>query len=129
MSKITQDKCCPFCPENLTLYHKKPILKKGTYWILTTNQWPYENSKVHLLAIYTTHAETLTEMNPEAGKELVELFQWAEREYSVPGGAFALRFGETIHSAGTVRHLHAQFIQPDRESPNYKPVRFKIGSD
>ena len=127
MEKIVADGKCPFCAENLFSYHKKPILKETPLWILTENQWPYNNTKLQLLAIYKPHAERLSELPDQAGAELLELFKWAEKEYGLPGGGFAMRFGDTKHSGGTVRHLHAQFIQPDLEKQGYEAVRFKIG--
>jgi ATP adenylyltransferase len=127
MKDILAAEHCPFCMENLRQYHKEPILKDGQFWLLTPNQWPYKNTKLHLLAIYKEHAENLTELNPEAGRELFEFLAWAQREYQVPGGGFAMRFGDTRHSAGTVLHIHAQFLMPDLEAPDYQPTRFKIG--
>ncbi len=127
MKEIIDQGHCPFCLENLRLYHKKPILKEGKFWVLTPNQWPYDNTRVHLLAISTTHVETLGELNPEAGSELIELLSWAEKEYQAAGGGFAVRFGDTNYSAGTVKHLHAQFIIPDIEKKDFVPVRLKIG--
>jgi len=118
---------CPFCLENLKKYHKQEILKDGKYWILTLNQWPYDNTKLHLLLISKTHSEKLSELDPEAGKEMIEFFAWAEQKYQVPGGGIGLRFGDTNYSAGTVKHLHAQFIVPDIEKSDFQPVRFKIG--
>lgn len=127
MQKIIEEGHCPFCLENLTQYHKKPILKDGTYWIVTENQWPYDNVKMQLLAISKTHAETLSELDPAAGEELFRFFSEIIEENNVPGGGFAMRFGDTNYSAGTVKHLHAQFIWPDINKPDFKPVRFKIG--
>ena len=129
MKDIIDADHCPFCLENLQKYHKQPILKDGKYWLLTTNQWPYAHTKVHLLLIYKTHVERLSELDPAAGVELLELAQWAEKEFSIPGGGLALRFGDTDYSAGTVAHLHAQLLQPDIDAPDYdeKPVKVKIG--
>jgi len=127
MQEIIGADHCPFCLENLQKYHKQPILKDGQFWILTKNQWPYEHTKVHLLAIYKEHAVDLSELKPEAGTELLEMMQWAQTEYQVPGGAMAMRFGDTDYSAGTVAHMHVQFIMPDLESPGYEPVRIKVG--
>lgn len=127
MEKIIAEGHCPFCLENLQLYHKKPFLKKGTYWWVTENQWPYENTKHHFLAIYTQHAEKLSDIQPEAGQELLQLFAEIETEFTLPGGGFAMRFGDTNYSAGTINHIHAQLIQPEIEKPDFKPVRFKIG--
>jgi ATP adenylyltransferase len=129
MEKISDRGHCPFCLENLRLYHKDPILKETEFWLLTPNQWPYENTKIHLMAIYKEHAEVLSDLKPGAGEDLLQLFAWAEKEYHVPGGAFAMRFGDTSYSAGTVIHLHAQFIMPNIEKADFLPVRFKIGKD
>lgn len=127
MQDILAENHCPFCSENLHKYHKQPIIRETAFWTLTTNQWPYEHTKLHLLAIYKHHAVKLAELDPVAGTDLLQLFQWAEAEYQVPGGGWAMRFGDTNYSAGTVAHLHAQFVVPDLESPGYEPVRIKIG--
>ena len=128
MEQILSANHCPFCPDNLKKYHKQPIIKEGKYWLLTKNQWPYKNTKVHLMAIYTKHAQKLSEIDEEAGKELLEFFKWAEKEFEIAGGGFSMRFGDTDYSGGTVSHIHAQFIMPDFESKDYEPVRIKIGN-
>lgn len=127
MKDIIDSKHCPFCLENLRKYHKQQILKDGKYWLVTPNQWPYENTQYHFLAILKEHAEKLSEVPSDAGKELFELMAWLEKEYDVPGGGFAMRFGDTNYSAGTVNHLHVQFIVPDIKKPGFEPVRVKIG--
>ncbi|MBP9819245.1 HIT family protein [Candidatus Woesebacteria bacterium] len=129
MQKIIAADHCPFCPENLKAYHKEPILREGVHWIVTKNQWPYDHTKVHLLLIARKHATRLEELDPAAGAELLELAQWAVKEYSIVGGGLVLRFGDMNYSAGTVAHLHAQLLFPDIAAPDYdeKPVRVKIG--
>jgi ATP adenylyltransferase len=127
MEKIIEEGHCPFCLENLRQYHKAPILKDGQYWLVTPNQWPYENVKMQLLVIYKLHAETLHELDPKAGEELFRFLAEIEEEYQVPGGGWAMRFGDTNYSAGTVKHIHAQFIWPDADKADFQPVRFKIG--
>lgn len=129
MKEIINAAHCPFCWENLRQYHQEPILKEGKYWILTKNQWPYEHTKLHLMAIYKEHIENLTQLDPESGKELLEIMAWAQREYHIPGGGMAMRFGDTDYSAGTVAHLHAQLLWPDIMAADYDnaPVKVKIG--
>lgn len=129
MEEIIRAQHCPFCLENIRNYHKQPILKEGRYWLITQNQWPYKHTKVHLLAIYKEHATNLAELDSKSGNELLDLLKWAELEYKIPGGGWAMRFGDTNYSAGTVNHLHVQFIQPDLEDPQYEPVRIKLGKD
>jgi len=127
MKDIIKADHCPFCEENLKKYHKQPILKTGKYWILTNNQWPYKDTKVHFLIIYKEHATKLSELDSNSGKELLDFVKWAEKEYKVLGGGWVMRFGDTSYSAGTVNHIHAQFIQPDINMPDFKPVRIKLG--
>ena len=82
---------------------------------------------MHLLVIYKQHATSLAQLVPQAGNELFELLAWIEKKYSILGGGFAMRFGDTNYSAGTVNHIHVQFIQPDIDASNYRPVKIKIG--
>ena len=126
MQNIINAKHCPFCMKNLKKYHKQPILKEGKYWILTNNQWPYKYTKHHFLIIYKEHAVNLSELNSQSGVELLEMVQWVEKEYKVIGGGWAMRFGDTNYSAGTVNHIHVQFIQPDINDPNFKSVKIKL---
>jgi ATP adenylyltransferase len=128
MKEIVDAAHCPFCSENLKRYHKQPIVAEGEYWLVTPNQWPYNHTRVHLLLILKEHAESLEELPMQAGAELVSLSAELCKKYNVKGGGLALRFGDTNYSAGTVKHLHVQFIIPDIESPDFEPVRVKIGT-
>ncbi|NCN87720.1 MAG: hypothetical protein GW941_02380 [Candidatus Pacebacteria bacterium] len=127
MENIIKNDECPFCLDNLKKYHKQPILKETKYWLLTNNQWPYPNTKVHLLIIYKKHAVNLSELADQSGEELLQLVKWAEKEYQIPGGGWAMRFGDTRYSSGTVNHIHSQFLVPDIKKEAYQPIRFKIG--
>lgn len=129
MEKIMEEGHCPFCMENLKLYHKIPDELNGKYWIITRNQWPYKNTLFHYLAILKRHAEMVSELTSEEGAELITLFGQLEKKLGVKGGGFAMRFGDTNYSAGTVKHIHAQYIIPDIDKPDFMPVRFKIGKD
>lgn len=128
MSKIIDDGVCPFCSQHLEKYHKEPILKEGTYWIITRNQWPYKGAKNHLLAISKLHINTLDELPPEAGAELISLFQDMWRELKIVGGTIAMRMGNDDRYASSVRHLHAHLIEPDFESSTYpeEGIEFRV---
>lgn len=129
MERIIAADHCPFCPENLELYHKTENIRKTDYWLLTTNSWPYANTKFHFLFILNRHAEELFELTPAEGADLIELLGWVQKKYHIPGGGFAMRFGETAYSAATVKHLHAHFLVPEIEAKDYKPLRFKVGKN
>lgn len=130
MEQIQKDGVCPFCQENLAKYHKAPIIKQTQGWILTENQWPYENTRIQLLAITTRHKENLYDLSTDEWRELGSLFSWAQRNYRLASGGLVLRFGQASGSGATVQHLHAQLLSAritDKADPSYKPVRFRIG--
>src|SRR3989344_3245317 len=130
MEEIKRQGHCPFCRENLDKYHKRPIIKKGKFWILTENQWPYEKTKHQLLAIYKTHIEHIKELDPRAGKELIEMFTDEAGKRDMEGGGIAMRFGSSKHGnfGSSVLHLHAHLIEPDLEKfEENESWKFKFG--
>lgn len=126
LARITEDGVCPFCPDHLARYHTQKILRRGIHWVLTPNQWPYDHTQTHLIAIATTHVEYLADVENDAFAELLEHFKWAEKEYSVDFGAMVMRFGDTKRNGASVRHLHAHFIVPDKNRPDGVHVRVKV---
>lgn len=131
MEQIEKDNVCPFCMEHFLKYHKRPILKDGKFWVLTDNQWPYEKIKHQLLAVYKTHINHISEMDPEAGKELFDMFAEEAKKRNIPGGGFAMRFGSNSKKGNygsSVLHLHAHLIEPDLEMlGDTEAWRFKFG--
>lgn len=118
---------CPFCPENF-YFHKKPILKKERGWVLTENSWPYKHTEKHFIIISPVHKETLSELTSKDIETILHLSQWVVQKYKTPGGALALRFGDTDCTGATVAHLHAHVICPVRDKKGVaKTVLFPIG--
>lgn len=127
ISDIQKDGVCPFCPENLSKYHKNPIIKEGAYWLLTSNMYPYEGAKYHVLIIHKKHIENFAEITPEAWVELKSFIEEFGKENNIPGGTFLMRFGGTAYTGASVSHLHANFVSPDGEDKNRKPIITRIG--
>ena len=129
MQKIIKNDESPFLLKNLKRYHSHPILKEGKYWYITANKWPYQHTQFHFLIIAQNYWTDIAEITPPAAAEFFDFIQWLKNKYQVSGGGFAMRFGNTDYSAATIDHLHAHFIVPDLQAPDYEPVRFKIGKD
>lgn len=131
MEQIQKDEVCPFCIEHLSKYHKNPILKEGKFWLLTDNQWPYKKIKHQILAIYKSHVEHIKDIDPEAGRELFEMFAEETKKRNIVGGGIAIRFGSNPEHGdygSTVRHIHAHLIEPDLEALGETEAwRFKFG--
>ncbi|OHB10628.1 MAG: hypothetical protein A3G05_02005 [Candidatus Zambryskibacteria bacterium RIFCSPLOWO2_12_FULL_45_14] len=130
MEDIEQANHCPFCIENLSKYHKNPILKEGKFWLLTENQWPYDKIKHQFLTIYKTHIEHIKEMDPEAGSELIKMFSEETKKRKIPGGGVAIRFGKSKDGnyGSSVLHIHAHLVEPDLEKlASDEAWKFKFG--
>ncbi|MEK7584687.1 MAG: hypothetical protein AAB490_05570, partial [Patescibacteria group bacterium] len=130
MEQIERQGHCPFCIENLNTYHKNPILKKGKYWLLTENQWPYENVKHQLLVIYKTHIEHINQIAPKAWSELGSLFSGEAKKRKIEGGGLAIRFGSSKDGnyGSTVLHIHAHLIEPHlKKLKKTEAWKFKFG--
>ncbi len=112
MRQIIADGKDPFAWENLPLYHSNEILKKGKFWLVTENQWSYDNARVQLLFIYKENVSSPGEVSDEAFNELFAFFRLFTEKYQIIGGALCMRFGSTQYSGASVNHLHAQIISP-----------------
>lgn len=110
MAEATRLGICPFCWENLEKWHDAPVIKKGGFWAITENDYPYDGSKLHYLAIYKKHIASIEEMEAGAGYELFKLFSWLCKEYGIIGATIVMRFGEMKYTGATVSHLHAQIM-------------------
>lgn len=124
LTKINEDAVCPFCPEHLENYHKPPILKRGTYWTVTPNMYPYENTAHQFLFIVNEHITDSKNLTSDMWAELHTLIQWVITEYKITSGTLIMRSGDMSKTGATVFHLHAQFVVA--EDPT-KPVLARVG--
>ncbi|MBP7831962.1 MAG: hypothetical protein KA028_03045 [Candidatus Pacebacteria bacterium] len=112
LNQIIEDGVCPFCDNNIEKYGNV-ILRQTGHWIIIKNKNPYPGRKTQIMAISKVHAETLSDLSDEASLDLIRLMQSVAIGQNVAGGAMAMRFGDTKKSGATVRHLHAQLIEPE----------------
>ncbi len=128
MQRIKKDKVNPFDWKHFTTYHREPILRKGKYWLISPNDFPYEGTKLHLLLVYRYAVKYPSETHPRAWSELQQHIAWIEKEYRLKGGMVAMRFGEPEHTGGSVDHLHLHVIVGDKKkSPDAKKLRIVAG--
>ena len=127
IDKISKDGVCPFCEENLSKYHKNPILADGKFWILTDNMYPYKGAKHHILLIHKKHTDSIVNLSKDAWDELFELTGSEIKKREIGGGTFFLRFGGTSYTGASVSHLHANLVSPDIEDKSRGPIIARIG--
>jgi len=128
MEEIKKDMVCPFCWENLEKYHSEPIIKKGLWWLITKNAFPYKGTLNHFLLIYRYHVAEISMITPQASTELLEFLSWLEKKYDIKGGSVFMRFGETQRTGSSVEHLHLQLVQGNsKKSSRAKALKVKLG--
>jgi ATP adenylyltransferase len=126
LEDIDSQKVCPFCPETFK-WHTKPILKRLGDWLITENFSPYKNTKYHLVVIGKVHKEKLSELTGKDWKSIFSLCDWAISKYKIKGGAITMRFGDSLYTGATVKHLHLHLISPEVLDGKVEPVYFPIG--
>ncbi len=125
MEEIVSERACPLCPP--MKWHPNPILQDDGRWLITKNSHPYEHTQHHLLIISKRHIELLSELTPQDLESVLNLSNWANQEFSIKGGGLTMRFGDTLYTGATVKHLHAHLIVPEVEANQVFPVYFPIG--
>lgn len=125
MEGIVSEGVCPLCPP--LKWHIKPILQDDGRWFITENSHPYPETQHHLLIISRRHIELLSDLATEDLKSILDLSNWATNELGIRGGGLTMRFGETLFTGATVKHLHAHLIVPKVDGDSASPVYFPIG--
>lgn len=129
ISDIAQKGVCPFCPEQIHNFHKKPI-EERVHWLVTENMYPYPATKHHVMLVHKVHIEHIADISPEAWGELHEIIRDEIKKRAITGGSFVCRFGDTHFTGASVTHLHAHIVQSNPEDPAYdkqKGLQVRLG--
>lgn len=127
MRRIEKDGVNPFDWKHVETYHKEPVLRRGKYWLVTPNDFPYEGAKLHLLLIYKDNVRLPSETKPAAWTELRAHLAWIEKTYRIKGGALTMRFGEPAYTGASVHHLHLHVIAGAKRNANAAKLRVSVG--
>ena len=126
MEEIAKDGVCPFCQENFTKYHPKPIIKENKHWFLTENMSPYKGTRVHLITVYKDKHVTMSREIPDKHMpEMFELINWAIEKHKIEGGSILIRFGDSSYTGGSVDHFHAHLIIGNAKGTDKNAVKMK----
>ncbi|NLE07408.1 MAG: hypothetical protein GX627_02245 [Parcubacteria group bacterium] len=124
MAECQRLNVCPLCWENLEEWHNAPVIKKGKFWVITENDYPYKGSLHHYLAIYKEHISSIAELKKGASEELFSLFSRFCAEKKIEGASILLRFGEMDYTGASISHLHAHIISGASKKKIENSVKF-----
>lgn len=128
MSDLAARGICAFCPEHIHTEQREPIELQTHHWTVKKNDYPYEQTKLHLLLIPKEHVATLSELTHDALLDLPETIVKVEKQWKLKHYAVGIRSGDMHHTGGSVEHLHAHIVVGDTDAPDHEPVRFKMSS-
>lgn len=125
IKEAVAERACPLCPP--MKWHPNPILRDDGRWLITQNFPTYPNAKFHFLLVRTKHIEELSKLSVKDLSSILKLTKWAMKEFDIKGGGLTMRFGDTLYTGATIKHLHAHLIVPTVEGDQVSPVYFPIG--
>ncbi len=117
---------CPFCEKHIFKHHRRPLIYKGRYWLVTENAWPYAGVQFHFLFITRQHIEATEEMFAPAWSELQKLYKKLVKKNKMKGATLMIRSGDTRLTGASVNHLHAHLVAGSPRNKKSKPVNALI---
>lgn len=127
MLELKKKNICLFCEKLAGKNHGYPVEYRGKFWSVVKNDFPYEGTKVHYLLLSNKHIDSLSEITPEAGKDLIFILKKISKKHSLPGGSFFLRFGDINYTGSSLGHLHAHVISGSKQSKKTRPITTVLG--
>lgn len=128
MKSLAARNICAFCPEHIRTETTSDIDIETDHWFVKANDYPYANTKHHLLIIPKEHAKTISDLSPAALQEFMPLVARIEKQFQLESYAVAMRSGDMRRNGSSVEHIHAHVIVGDTENPDHEIVRFKVSS-
>ncbi len=119
---------CMFCPEHIHREAKGTVEFESDNWIVKKNDFPYANSKLHLLIIPKFHVSLIERLPKAAREELLDVITKCSKRHKLKSYAIAMRVGDMRYNGGSIEHLHAHLVVGDVDDPAHEPVRFKMSS-
>ena len=114
LEKILEQGVDPFDKIFLGQFDEKEILYETEHWFAFLNQHQYPGTQYQFVIVTQKYMEHFEELPIGAITDLFALAQKICHEYDIPGGGLTMRFGDTVFSGATVKHLHAQLIVPEK---------------
>ncbi|NJC72875.1 HIT domain-containing protein [Planosporangium thailandense] len=117
---------CIFCPQHLTTDPNHPVLHQTAHWVVTTNKYPYAETRLHLLLVPRAHVEDLLDLEPAARDEYWTVLRWVRDTYGLTFYSIGSRNGDGRYTGSSIAHVHVHVVVGDVDDPEHRGVRFKM---
>ncbi len=128
MLRLEADGICIFCPQHLEQDRQQGILRRTNHWTVTPNEYPYQETKLHLLLVPDEHVADLIDLSAEAQREFWQVLEWIRDHYSLTYYGLGSRNGDCRYTGGTIYHVHVHVLVGDVENPDHTGVKMKLTS-
>ena len=115
---------CPFCNPDPKV---NTILYDHHGWIAWEVPQNFTTRKstlaLQLVFFPKRHVRGLTELKNTEALGYFEVIGWAQERFKIPGGGIINRFGDMRYNVGTIMHMHATIMVPNREGEVVIPLQ------
>lgn len=108
MAALEAANTCLFCDPD----DGQTILHETAHWYVTVNEYPYEDTRKHLLLVPRVHVIGLNDLPLLARGDFWSVLDWAYHEHEVTAYTLKARNGDPAKTGGTISHLHIHMIYP-----------------
>jgi len=128
---LSTDCPCAFCTidreEHTVLYETRG--KNG--WIAWEVPMRYTTRKstlAHQIVFFPKrHVRNPWEFTKYEKAGYFDVLWWAQTDFNLPGGAVVNRFGDMRYNVGTILHMHATILVPNRKGRVIVPLQKSVG--
>lgn len=128
MQDLESKGICIFCWEYVNKEANNGAEYESSNWYVKKNDFPYKNTKLHLLVIPKEHFKTVSELPEEVRREFLDIIAKIEKDHHLNSFAVGIRSGDMRFNGGTIEHLHAHIVVGKPRPGDSEPVRFKMSS-
>lgn len=128
MKDLSARGVCAFCYEHIATEQREPIEFETEHWVVKKNDYPYENTHLHLLLIPKEHVQTFSLLSELGQADFATAINMTESRFNLNSYALGMRSGDFRFNGGSVEHLHAHIIVGETDNPQHEPIRFKMSS-
>lgn len=128
MEELESKGLCVFCLDVVEKESINPVEFETSHWYVKKNDYPYENTELHLVIVPKEHVKTVSQLSQLAKSEFLDVVAQIEKRYQIDSFAVGLRSGDMRFNGGSIEHLHAHVIVAKPHPDKDRQVRFKMSS-
>ena len=117
--RIFRDGVDPFSIEHRAEYTQGTRLYDGEYFWLFQNNWPYKNTRRHIMAVTRQHQVYMEDIPRGAGNELFQQYAELEKSDGYSLATICARFGFVMWTGASVAHFHTHLLIPEDGEDTY----------